>query len=143
MTNSRRGRIASSRQAGGHRARGFTLVEVMVALAIFAVSITALSGTFHSNVRNAVYLKDKTLAHWLAQNEMVQLRAQLVAANSFPPIGDRRDKREFAGRQWIVRTQVIKNQVNGMNKIEISVGADRPGELNELAILEGYLSDPN
>jgi general secretion pathway protein I len=115
----------------------------MVALAIFAVSITALSGTFHSNVRNAVYLKNKTLAHWIAQNEMVQLRAQLIAANSFPAIGDRRDKREFAGRQWIIRTQVIKTPVTGMNKIEISVGADSPGELNELAILEGYLSDPN
>lgn len=123
--------------------RGFTLIEVMVALTIFAVSVTALSGTFHSNVRNATYLKTKTLAHWLAQNELVDLRASQVAQNKFPQPTDRRDKREYAGRHWVVRTQVIKTPVAGIHKVEISVGPDTPGEFNAAAIVEGYMSDPN
>lgn len=130
-------------QRTARQSRGFTLIEVMVALTIFAVSVTALSGTFHSNVRNATYLKTKTLAHWLAQNELVDLRARQIAQNAFPQPTDRRDKREYAGRQWVVRTQVSKTPVQGFHKVEISVGPETTGEFSAAAIVEGFLSDPN
>ena len=55
------------------RSTGFTLIEVLVALAIFAVAGAALSTAIQGNVRNANYLKDKTLANWIANNKMVEL----------------------------------------------------------------------
>lgn len=88
--------------------RGFTLIEVLVALAIFAVSITALSATFHSNIRNATILKEKTLASWLAENELVDIRAKALGTDNYPAVTTRTDQKEYAGRNWRVVTTVSK-----------------------------------
>ncbi len=124
-------------------ASGFTLVEVMVALAIFAVSMTALTTTFQTNVTNAGMLKNKTLAHWVAQNKMVEMKAQLIAKGTFPSITDRKDKVEFAGREWLVRTKVSKSPKAGFQIVEISVGEESSGDPYFFTSLQGYVSDPS
>ena len=57
-----------------HKHRGFTLIEVMVALTIIAISLSALLSTSGTQANSAGYLKQKTLAHWVAMNELTQLR---------------------------------------------------------------------
>lgn len=116
--------------------KGFTLIEVMVALSIFAVAVSTLSGAMRNNVSNSSYLKDKTMAHWVASNKMVEIQQSGV----YPPIADRKDKVEFAGREWIVRTRVEKT-VTVMRKLEVSVGVDQGGEVNYFSFLEAYFSD--
>ncbi len=116
--------------------QGFTLIEVLVALSIFAVAVATMSGAMRNNVSNSNYLRDKTLAHWVASNKMVEIQQSDV----YPPIEDRRDKVEFGGRQWIVRTRVEKT-VSVMRKLEISVGVEQGGDVNYLSFLEGYFSD--
>lgn len=125
------------------KSSGFTLIEVMVALAIFAVSMTALTTTFQTNVTNAALLKNKTLAHWLAQNKMVEMKAQLIAKDVFPQVTDRNDKVEFAGREWVVKTKVSKSPKAGFQIVEISVGEDASGDPYFFTTLQGYLSDPS
>ncbi len=122
---------------------GFTLIEVLIALAIFAVSITALSTSFQSNASNASLLKEKTFAHWLAQNKMVEMRANLMATGSFPQVADRQDKEQFAGREWLVRTKIGKTPFPGMVEVHISVGVEGGDEEHYLSSLKGYVSDPN
>jgi general secretion pathway protein I len=55
-------------------ARGFTLLEVLIALGIVAMSVGALLGTVTSSASNVIYLKDKTLAEWVALNRLAELR---------------------------------------------------------------------
>jgi general secretion pathway protein I len=55
--------------------RGFTLLEVMIALAIIAITLGALISTSGSQASSAGYLKQKTLAHWVALNEITRLQA--------------------------------------------------------------------
>ena len=55
-------------------ARGFTLLEVLIALAIVAMSVGALLGTVTSSASNIIYLKDKTLAEWVALNRLTEVR---------------------------------------------------------------------
>jgi general secretion pathway protein I len=65
------------------RVRGFTLIEVMVALAIVAISLAAGSRAASSVVDTSQRLNDVVLAQWCADNELVQLRV----AGQLPPIG--------------------------------------------------------
>ncbi|MCG8314473.1 MAG: type II secretion system minor pseudopilin GspI [Pseudomonadales bacterium] len=124
----------------GSSIRGFTLIEVLVALAIFALSITALSGTFHSNIHNANRLKDKTMSFWLAENELVELKAKAFAQGKYPPTTTRKDKKQYAGREWLVETAVSKAPGPfNMLRIDISVGVEGDDKPNYYSTLSGFI----
>lgn len=57
------------------QAKGFTLLEVLVALAILAIALTAIVKTNQQQVNNLSYVYDKTLAHWVAMNTLARLHA--------------------------------------------------------------------
>lgn len=119
--------------------RGFTLIEVLIALFIFAISATALSVTFQSNVNNARSLKERTFASWIAANKL----AEIHATDAFPPASTRDDKVEFAGSQWLVRTTVAQT-VPGFRKVEIQVAPQSSArDITFSASLIGYVSDPS
>lgn len=48
--------------------QGFTLIEVLIALVILAIALTAIIKAVSNNTRNLIYLQDKTAAHWVAMN---------------------------------------------------------------------------
>ena len=56
------------------RARGFTLVEVMVALAIVAIALPALLMALYQQIDDTAYLRDKTLAYMVAENKLAEIR---------------------------------------------------------------------
>ncbi|MBR9912692.1 MAG: type II secretion system minor pseudopilin GspI [Gammaproteobacteria bacterium] len=80
------------------RTRGFTLLEVMVALSIFAVCALVLLQQSGRNARQAHLLETRTLASWIAANEL----AQLQLAVEFPSAGQTESEVRFARRDWIV-----------------------------------------
>lgn len=53
---------------------GFTLIEVMIALSIFAVIATGLTFTATQSIRNTETLQDRTLGRWVAENHITELR---------------------------------------------------------------------
>ena len=58
------------------RCKGFTLLEVLVALTIVALALGALISTSGSHASSAGYLKQKTIAHWVAMNEITRLQVE-------------------------------------------------------------------
>ena len=68
---------------GASRAWGFTLIEVMVALAIVAISLAAGSRAASSVVDTSQRLSDVVLAQWCADNQLTELRL----AGQLPPVG--------------------------------------------------------
>lgn len=120
------------------RDSGFTLIEVMIALAIFAVAMASLSTAMQGNVRNADYLKEKTIANWIANNKLVEIQAEGV----YPPLQDKKDKIEYAGSEWVVNTKVIKAQTKlPVRIVEVSVGRESGGEANYFATITALASD--
>ena len=50
------------------------MLEVLIALAIVAMSVGALLGTVTSSASNVIYLKEKMLAEWVALNRLTEVR---------------------------------------------------------------------
>lgn len=76
--------------------QGFTLIEVLVALAIIAIALGALLSTSGSQANSAAYLKQKTIAHWVAMNEIAELQIE----KRYPDLGTASGSTEMAGVEW-------------------------------------------
>jgi general secretion pathway protein I len=119
------------------RESGFTLLEVLVALVIVALGLMAAFGQVNQSLTVASRLRDKTLAHWIATNEMTKLR--LLA--EFPPIGSRSDEVEMARTEWRYTITVVKTPAEALRRVDISVAfAERPDTV--VTTLTGFLGRP-
>jgi general secretion pathway protein I len=105
------------------KSHGFTLLEVLIALAIVAMSVGALLGTVTSSASNVIYLKDKTLAEWVALNRLTELRID----QSMPDKGKRTGNSIMGGSRWVWEEEVIELPIKGLFRIDVR--AHSTGEL--------------
>ena len=116
------------------RSGGFTLVEILVALAIVAVALAAGMRALAQSADGASALKARTLALWVAQNRLAN--AQL--ANPWPGASTSEGAAVQAGTRFLWRETVTGTPNPAFRKIEIVVaGAAEPGYV--LARLSGFL----
>lgn len=109
------------------RPYGFTLVEVMVALAVFVAVALALDSTMGANVMGTQRMESKTLATWVASNKLVEMQIY----QRWPETGRQDDESEFAGRRWFVQTQVSEGPMPGTREVLISVGTQTTASFEE------------
>jgi len=114
---------------------GFTLIEVMVALTIIAISLGALLNTSGTQANSVSYLKQKSFAHWVALNEMTQLRIE----KAFPSVGEKNGSTEMAGHQWFWTRTTVKTEDDDARQVEFRVFSDEDYE-HSLTRLIGYVS---
>jgi general secretion pathway protein I len=125
------------RMAEQQRYAGFTLVEVLVALVIVALGLLAAFGQLSQSVSAATRLRDKTLAHWIATDQLTALRL----GRKFPAVGESSDDVEMARSDWRYTIRVTKTPVENLRRVDISVSfADRPN--SEVATVTGFLTQP-
>lgn len=116
------------------RAAGFTLIEVLAALVIVALGMLGVIEAVTQNARNGSYLRDKTLAHWIAMNVITERRLQ----PSPPDIAETSDEIEYAGARWRWTLRVSETPVESMRRMDVFVRpADAP-EDQALATLTGF-----
>lgn len=115
--------------------RGFTLLEVLIALTIISLSLGALISTSGSQAGSAGYLKQKTIAHWVAMNEIAQLQIE----NAFPGKGDSKGSTQMAGIEWYWTRTVKETEDENSRQVEIKIYLDEARE-SSLTRLIGYLS---
>jgi general secretion pathway protein I len=118
------------------RSRAFTLIEVLVALAVVAVALAAGMRALAQSADGATSLKLRTLALWVAQNRLAQ--AQL--ADPWPTPGSSNGDETQAGVQLVWRQTVSDTPNPAFRKIEIVV-ADPGVPDYALARLVGYLGN--
>lgn len=113
--------------------KGFTLVEVLVALAVLAVALAAVSRVTALAIDTSAALRSRTLALWVAQDRLVSHQMQRL----WPAIASTDGETEYAGRRFVWREQVMSTPLPGTRRIVIEVRA-APGE-EALAELTGYV----
>jgi len=110
------------------RSPGFTLIEVLVALAIVVLGMAAVMGALTSSADTIVYMRDKTFAQWVALNQITTLRL----SGQPPPTGGSDGDAQFAGRTWHWHQEVVKTEIPGSERIDVSVRpADSPGAADD------------
>lgn len=114
---------------------GFSLIEVLVALTIIAIALGAIISTSGHQANQAAYLKQKTIAHWIAQNEIAQLQIE----SAWPGIGSSKGISEMVGRDWYWTRRVIETEDKNARQIEFVVYLDEAREYN-LGRLIGYVT---
>ncbi len=137
---------------------GFTLIEVMVALAIVALSLPALVALVMAQVNGAAHIRNKTYAMWVAENQLTRLKL-LNSKELFPTYKlPEKDSGNFdmMGLQWQWEFETGKAEeidLKGIVKIDINVavlgiaegngykGAKDLEKIDPLAMLTGYMSE--
>lgn len=97
--------------------RGFTLVEVLVALGIVAIALMAGLQATTALTRNALRQSDILLAQLCAENELVQARL----SRQMPSVGDSTQTCEQAGRQLTVVTAVRPTPNPSFRRVDAQV----------------------
>jgi general secretion pathway protein I len=97
--------------------RGFTLLEVLVALAVFAVAVTALIYGLGESTRAQAYLEQRTLAHWVAMNQIALTRMQ----SKWPSVGISNGSEEMTGTEWHWTRTVEQTSDPKLRRVEIEV----------------------
>lgn len=116
--------------------RGFTLIEILVALAIVAVALSAGMRALAQSADGAGTLKARTLALWVAQNRLAN--AQLASA--WPAAGMREGDATQAGLRFAWRETVSGTPNPAFRKIEIAVALPEAPDY-VLARLVGYIGN--
>jgi general secretion pathway protein I len=113
---------------------GFTLVEVLVALAIVAVALAAGFRSVAQSAESATALKARTLALWVAQNRLAAAQLETPA----PALGEREGSEAQAGASFTWHQTIIGTPNPAFRRVEINVAeASRPDYI--LARLVGYV----
>lgn len=109
-------------------ARGFTLIEVLVALVIVALAAAAAMEAITGAAGNIGRLRERSFAQWLALNRIAELRTQATP----PANGTNNSTVEFAGSRWELREEVsVADATVGLRRIDVSV---RPTDIAVPAI---------
>lgn len=125
--------------------KGFTLLEVMVALMVVAVALPAMLILIMSQLDGAASIRDKTFAYWIAENELTRIR---LRQQHFP--NERLSETEsgevdMIGIQWRWELETEETEIEKFYRLGMRVTkADSPGSnqmRDPLAVISGFISE--
>ena len=99
---------------------GMTLLEVMVALVIFALTGTAVMKAASDHLSGVGQIEEVTLATWVANNRLAQVQLE----QQWPPKNNHKGSQEMSGRTWYWQQQVLETNDAELRAIEVTVGLD-------------------
>lgn len=119
------------------RASGFTLIEVLVAMTIIAVGVSALVGSAGSSAWRADYLRQREFGRWVASNVLTEL--QVLPA--WPSVGTKNTEVEMGDFTWYVRTRTQAVSDPDLRRLDIEVRRDKNAE-NYVYVVTGFVGNP-
>lgn len=119
--------------------RGFTLLEVMVALAVVAIALAALVKGGSQSAVTAAHLRDKSFAHWVAINRVAELSLQ----PQWPATGESRSDEEMVKRRWYTLAKVSATDDADVRRLEVEVRGSEEKDDPVLARVTAFLPRPN
>jgi general secretion pathway protein I len=99
------------------RGRGFTLVEMVVALAVLALAMGALISGMGRYAANAAVLREKTVALWVAHNRLTEIGLDAT----WPDTGKSDGDVEMAGAEWRWDVTVAETPDPKVRRVDITV----------------------
>ncbi|WP_246587752.1 type II secretion system minor pseudopilin GspI [Alteromonas lipotrueiana] len=116
---------------------GMTLLEVMVALFIFAMAGTAVMKAATEHLSSVGDIEEVTFATWVASNRLNQIKL----TSKWPPENNEKGTIEMADRTWYWQQNVKKTNDKGLRQIEVKVGLDESYQSSVTSVVS-YVSQP-
>ncbi len=127
----------TGKSSASRSARGFTLVEVLVAMTILAVGVSALVAASGASAFRADYLRDREFARWVATNALTQLQV----LPSWPEPGTTNTEAEMINTTWHVNTRTRKVSDPALRRVDIEVRREKEADAYIYSVT-GFLGDP-
>lgn len=116
---------------------GFTLMEILVALAIIAIVLGALVQAAGSSAANAGRIRDKTVAQWVASNRL----AEMQLSGTFPETGAKSGEAEMLGQTWYWKTRVQEVEDDDLRRVDVEIRETEDAK-NPVVTVAGFVSHP-
>lgn len=120
-----------------NKTRGMTLLEVLAAMVVFAVAALAVMNSTGEQIRGLSYIEQKTLAGWVADNQLVKT----LVEQPWPPESWYSGESELAGRTWHWRWRGIQTTNENIRGLEVEVRSQSEDE-TPLSTLRTYVIKP-
>ncbi len=120
------------------RIRGFTLVEIMIALAIFAIVSAALIRNASMTVYQTAMIQEKTLAWWVAENEITELRSVPRDEKNYPSVGRQSKNVRLGDIDWEMQIDIKSTENENMRRVEVMVFQEQDLD-NPVVTLSGFI----
>jgi general secretion pathway protein I len=120
------------------RTEGFTLLEVLVALSVLALSMGAVIKATSDYTVSHSYLRDKTLSSWVARNVLVQYR---ITAE-WPGVGERKGTLEMGSQEWAWTGKISQTDEDDLRRLDVEVRPMEAEDSEPLAVLSGFVQRP-
>ena len=104
------------------RFRGFSLLEVLVAVAVIGIALSAALNAMSRSVDNLSVLERKTLASWVAENQLAYLRIEVMRNLQNP--SKLEGEEEMAGRIWYWKATIETTEDDSVNRVAMMVSSD-------------------
>lgn len=108
------------------KGRGFTLIEVMVALAVVAMALPALLTLVMTQLDGTVAIREKTQAFWVAENELTRIRMQQRYIDSMKLPETDKGAVVVGGMQWYWEMTREETSMENFYRIDVLVYAGGP-----------------
>jgi general secretion pathway protein I len=116
------------------QACGFTLLEVLIAMAVLAIALAAAIKAVSDGARTATHIEERTLAHWLALNKIAEQRL----GSTVPPVGIQQGSAQFAGQDWHWTAVVSETPDASTRRLQIEIRHE-PGAVQPLLSRTAFL----
>ena len=118
------------------RQSAFTLIEVMVALTIVALSLSAVVASISQMVQAASAMQERTYASWIAQNKITAIRL----SNATSEVSETDDQVTFASVEWALVTTISETGVENLFRVDVAVSY--VGTSQAIRTVTGFVGEP-